>query len=268
MPPRKQTKPRPRKQRKNSKRTVKLSKPLKNAISNVINGTMETKYRAESLRRPDGNNLLTNFRQFTSAVTSVNEIYSLLPTLSEGAGSFQRNGVIVFPKKLRVHLNIVSTQSNLINADYMVYAFFLHAVAVKDLANYTAIPITSLMENGSGGFTTFDGTSQTSLYKINDQAFRVIRVIKKRIIYNVPIGAAALAQAVAQDHTQDHHNIQFDVPLPKRFVYPNETASYPTNFAPIMVLGFIDNTWRGDTAPGATESVSVEGRSELWFKDA
>jgi hypothetical protein len=251
-----------------SNKVARVSKPLKNAINQIVNGSQETKYRALSLRRPDGGNILSNFTGFTSGITGTSEIYSLLPTLSEGAGSFQRNGVIVFPKKLRVTLNICSTQNNLKNADYMVYAFFLHSVAVKDLANYTAIPITSLLEDGAGGHTQFDGTSLTSLYKVNNESYRVIRVIKKRIMFNVPQVTSGIVGSVDQDPSQDHHAVTLDVPLPKKFVYATETSSYPNNFAPFMVLGFIDNTWNGDNAPGITESVQVQGRSELWYKDA
>jgi len=250
-----------------NRRKARVSKPLKTAINRLISGQMETKYRAESLRVPGGSTL-TAFTGFSSAITGTGEIYSLLPTLSEGAGSFQRNGVVVFPKKLRVHLNIVSTQNNLKNADYMVYAFFLQSVSVKALANYTAIPITQLMEDGAGSYTSFDGTSQTSLYKINNESFRVIRVIKKRIMFNVPQVTSGIVGSVDQDPSQDHHDVSLDIPLPKKLVYATQTSSYPDNFAPFMVLGFIDNTWNGDNAPGITESVQVQGRSELWYKDA
>jgi len=254
--------------RKNKTKTAKVSKPLKNAINQIINGTMETKYRAQVLYNGSGLSNLSDFTGFSSAITGTGEMYSLIPALNQGDGSFNRQGVQVYPKKLRVHLNIVSTQNNLKNADYMVYAFFLECPAVKDFANYTAVPITSLLDDGNGGHTSFDGTSQTSLYKINNQSFRVIRVIKKRIIFNVPIGPSAGFASVAQDPSQDHHSVSLDIPLPKKFVYATEASSYPTNYAPFMVLGFIDNTWNGDNAPGATESVQVQGRSELWYKDA
>jgi len=252
-----------------SKRVARLSKPLKNAVKQVIAGTMETKYRAQTLRSGSGSSVLTAFTGFSSAITGTGELYSLIPQLNQGDGSFARTGTVVFPKKLRVHMNIVSTQNNLKNADYMVYAFFLEAVAVKDFANYTAIPITSLMDDGAGSHTSFDGTSQTSLYKINSQAFRVIRLLKKRIIYNVPqVSSGFPTGSVAQDPSQDHHSVSLDIPLPKKLVYPTEGSAYPVNYAPFFCLGFIDNTWNGDNAPGITESVQVQGRSELWYKDA
>jgi len=249
-------------------KVAKVSKPLKNAINQIVNGQQETKYRAQTLNNGSGSSVLTAFTGFTSGITGTGEIYSLIPALNQGDGSFQRQGTMVYPKKLRVHLNICSTQNNLKNADYMVYAFFLEAVAVKDFANYTAIPITSLMDDGAGGHTSFDGTSQTSLYKVNSQAFRVIRVLKRRIIYNVPQVLSSQTSSVAQDPTQDHHSVSLDIPIPKKYVYPTEASAYPVNHAPFFCLGFIDNTWNGDNAPGATESVQVQGRSELWYKDA
>ena len=150
----------------------------------------------------------------------------------------------------------------------MVYAFFLESPQVKDFANSSAIPITSLMDDGNGSHTTFDGTSQTSLYTVNRQSFRVIRVLKKRMIYNVPQVYSSQTQSVAQDPSQGHHSVSLDIPLPKKFVYATEAASWPNNYSPFFCLGFIDNTYNGDTAPGITLSVQVEGRSELWFKDA
>ncbi|UAU47034.1 VP2 [Chicken proventriculitis-associated circular virus 28] len=251
-----------------SNRVARVSKPLKRAILNITNGHQETKYRAHTLTNASGSSNIGVFTGFTSGITGTGEIYSLIPTLNQGDGSFQRQGVVVFPKKLRVHLNICSTQNNLKNADYMVYAFFLECPQVKDFANSSAIPITSLMDDGAGSHTTFDGKSQTSLYTVNRQAFRVIRVLKKRILYNVPIGPSAGQAAVAQDPSQDHHSVSLDIPVPKKFVYNTESSAYPNNYAPFFCLGFIDNTWNGDTAPGATESVQVQARSELWYKDA
>ena len=249
-------------------KVAKISRPLKNAIKRVVAGTQETKYRAEALRCPNGLSTLNEMTVFTSGITGTGEIYSLLPQLNEGNASWERNGTTVFPKKLRVKINLVSTQTNLKNSDYMVYAFFLESTSVKAIANYTAIPITQLLEDGAGAHSQFDGTALTSLYKIDNNTFKVIKVIKKRMIYNVPIGPLAGAAAVAQDHTTNHHSMTLDIPVPKRLLYPTETATYPTNFAPFMVLGFIDNTYYGDNAPGATEFVYVEGRSELWYKDS
>ena len=250
------------------KRVAKLGKPMKRAIKSLINGTQETKYRAQTLRNASGSSELTEFVGFSSGITGTGEIYSFIPALNQGDGSYQRQGVVVFPKKLRVHLNICSTQNNLKNADYMVYAFFLESPQVKDFANSSAIPITSLMDDGAGSHTTFDGTAQTSLYTINRQSFRVIRVLKKRIIYNVPQVYSSQTQSVAADRTLNHHSVTLDIPLPKKFVYSTEASSWPNNYSPFFCLGFVDNTWHGDTAPGITESVQVEGRSELWFKDA
>lgn len=249
-------------------KVARVSKPLKRAILNITNGQQETKYRAQTLRNASGSSVLTAFTGFTSGITGTGEIYSLIPQLNQGDGSFARQGVVVYPKKLRVHLNICSTQNNLKNADYMVYAFFLECPQVKDFANSSAIPITSLMDDGAGSHTTFDGTAPTSLYGINRQAFRVIRVLKKRIIYNVPQVVSSQTQSVAQDPSQDHHSVSVDIPVPKKFVYNTEGSAYPNNYAPFFCLGFIDNTWNGDNAPGATESVQVQGRSELWYKDA
>ena len=267
MPRRKSAGRRPARKTR-AKRVAKLGKPMKRAIKSLINGTQETKYRAQTLHNASGSSVLTEFTGFTSGITGTGEIYSLIPALNEGTGSWQRDGVVVFPKKLRVHLNIVSTANNLKNADYMVYAFFLECPQVKDFANSSAIPITSLMDDGNGSHTSFDGTSATSLYTVNRQSFRVIRVIKKRIIYNVPQVVSSQTQSVAQDPSINHHSVSLDIPLPKKFVYATEAASWPNNYAPFFCLGFIDNSWYGDHAPGLTESVQVEGRSELWFKDS
>jgi len=208
------------------------------------------------------------FTGFTSAITSTAEIYACLPVVAEGTAGHQRAGEYVFPVKARVHLNIVSTQNYLKNADIMVYAFFLESLSVKDLAGYGNIPIQQLLDNGQGSVVSFDGTSGTSLFKINTRAFRVIKVVRKRIITNVAQTVSSATTSVPQDPSQDHHAVSLNIPVPKKLVYASDGSLYPSNYAPFMVLGFIDNTWHGDTAPGLTESVTVEGRSELWYKDA
>ena len=245
-----------------------LSKPLKAAINRVVHGNIETKYVAQALQRPDGGSILNAYTGFTSGITGTSEIYACLPVLSEGTAGHQRAGEYVNPVKARVHLNIVSTQNYLKNADIMVYAFFLEAIAVKDLAGYGNIPIQQLLDNGQGSVVTFDGTSVTSLYKVNTRAFRVIKVVKKRIITNVGGGLTTSLPPVAWDHTLNHHAVTVNIPVPKRLGYASDGSLYPVNHAPFMVLGFVDNGYHGDTAPGITESVLVEGRSELWYKDA
>lgn len=262
MAPRKQTKS--RRPRKN-KRVAKVSLPLKRAITRIVKGSQELKYCARSLRNYSSSSLLSNFTSFTSAITGTGETYSLIPFITQGDQSWSREGNVIYPKKLRVHLNICSTQAATANADYMVYAFFLECPQVRDFANSSAYPITTLMDNGTGTNTQFDGTSATSLYKVNTNVFKVLRVIKKRLIWNYPTSVGS----TTQDPSQNHHSISLDIPIPvKKYVYADDSTFYPVNHAPFFCLGFIDNTKDGDTAPGASSHVSVQGRSELWYTDA
>lgn len=256
-------KPRRSYNRKNKRRNTKVSPSLKTAINRIVHGSQETKYRAQTLRNFGNSSVLTDFTGFTSAITGTGEIYSLIPAISMGDGSFARVGNVINPLKLRVHLNICTTQNKSTNTDWMVYAFFLECPQVKDIANSSAIPITQLLDNGAGSHVQFDGTSQTSLYRINTNVFKVIRVIKKRLIWNYDSSFT-----LPQDPSQNHHSVSLDIPVPKKYTYAQESAAYPSNHAPFFCLGFIDNTASGDTAPGATASVMVEGRSELWYKDA
>jgi len=249
-----------------TKKVAKVSRPLKQAINKIVRGTQELKYVGRSLRNYSNSSLLSNFNQFSSAITGTGETYSLIPYIVQGDNGHSREGNVVYPKKLRVHLNICASQTQTANIDYMVYAFFLECPQVRDFANSSAFPITSLMDDGSGTMTTFDGTSATALYTINKKVFKVLRVIKKRMIWNYP---SALS-STTQDPSQNHHSISLDIPIPvKKYTYADDNTFYPNNHAPFFCLGFIDNTKDGDTAPGGlTGKVSVQGRSELWFTDS
>jgi len=238
---------------------------MKKAVQKVVRGNIETKFCMTPIQMASGLGSLNLFTGFTSGITSTAEIYSLLPIVNQGSDSFQRLGDNIRPTRLNVKLNIAAYGSYLKSFDQTVYVWFLTCDAVKTISNFSAMPITQMLDNGQGAAIPFDGTSMVALQPLNKKVFKLLKLTKKRIIIN--LAGSNISQTMT-DKTHTHHSLSFNIPVPKVLQYNNYNDPYPQNYAPVMVIGFVDNTDSGDTAPGSGYTVMVEGSVGLYYKDA
>lgn len=238
-----------------------------------MKGQEETKYVAEDLVIP-GSILpsLATFQQFSSAITGTGELYACIPRINQGVDDYQRVGNSIQPVSCHVDgLLNVTTSDNSYAVDYVAHVFVLQAVAVKNLANLSSVPIGQLFENGAGGYISADGTTKMSKYPINRTDFKVLHHRRVRLTkcwgQTNGIGGS-LATTLATQDSQNTGNYRFRLPikLPKKLKYDVASQQYPSNSAPFLCIAWEQNDYAGDSAP--ITSIYAQARVHLRYKDS
>lgn len=237
----------------------------------MIRGSEETKYLSQNLQTPNGGSILGTFTNFTSGITSTGELYACIPQVYQGTGDYQRIGNQISPSSAYVDLTMdCGTADSLTNYDITVHVFVLNSVSVKSLANYTAMPIGELLNNGDGTNVGFDGTAIAEMLPVNTESFRVqqhkkVRLVKGFGYYQSSAGVTAGTFDGIISPSTHMRRMRLKVKLPKVLKYDNDSASYPTNAAPVLCIGFVDNRPRDAASLGG---VSVIAKAHMRFKDA
>lgn len=257
----------PRKARAGKK--ARLSKPMTKAVQSLIRREADTKFVAQSIQRPDGGVTLNTYSGFSSAINTVNEIYACIPQVAVGGttSSCTRMGDHISPTKCLIDLNIVATASNAIGAvDKMVHVFVLTSKSVKSLDNYTAIPITQLLDIGNGTNGPFNGTSMSQTLPVNTQDFTVLHHKAFRMTKGMGLQNTSIQTSAVITPASSFRRLRLNIKLPKKLTYADDSTNYPVNSAPFLVIGYTSCDSSGDTAPTAVDTY-VEGRCQMWYKD-
>jgi len=215
---------------------------------------------------------LANFTAFSSAITGTGEIYAALPRTDQGVDEHNRIGDSLNPVSCTVHLDLTApTFGNNNSIDKTVHIFLLQCTSVKDMDNFSAVPITSLLEDGNGSNTSFNGTVQNAMMPVNRKNFQVLKHKKFRLVkgFGKPNGSSGTDPAGLTDSaitpSASYKHLAMRVKLPKKLKYSAHGSKYPTNAAPFLVIGWTNN-WQVDTAPNVID-LYVSGRVEMKFKD-
>lgn len=246
---------------------------MKLAVKRLVDGTEETKYRAEDCVIP-GSLLpsLGTFQQFTAAITGTGELYACIPRLTQGTDDFQRVGNTVNPVSCHVDIILqVTSNDNAQSVDKYAHVFVLSAAAVKSLDNLSAVPITQLFENGAGGYIGADGTTNMTQYPLNRTAFNVHS--HRRVRLYKPFGQQNNALAPTAGGTNGtiaactgNYRLRVKIPLPNKLKYDTASQSYPINAAPFLCIAWERNDYDGDN--NQLTSMFAQARTHLRFKDA
>jgi len=245
-----------------------LTATQKAEVKAIVASPLETKYVSNALVSGNtGATPLDVWTGFTSGITGTGECYPAIPKTIQGVGDYTRIGDSLMPIKVRVNLDITgSDPTDDHSYDRTVYVFLLQPITVKALANYTAIPITQLLSTGSNsGSVSFDGTALRSQYPVNHQQFRLL---KKKVIRLTKSLGLVDGDAISGLPTpsRSYAKVVMDVKVPSKLKYENGNQVYPTNTAPIVVIGWHDN--EATSAAPSAAAVQVIGTTHMWYKDA
>jgi len=249
-------------------RKSKPSSALASKVKSIIRRGQETKFILYPPTNFNTSGNLSSFTAFTSGITSTNEVYALIPRISQGEDDYQRIGNVIQPVSLTTKVNVAlfTNQSMSVYADI----FFCTSKNVKDVENTNDVPTGELLNNGNGGNQAYDGASYTAMLPVNRTEFTLIA--HKRIKLQTCAGdpnTALSGGSPASTSVNPQHTFSFSqkIPLPQRLLYEAAAKTSPTNAFPFMMVGFCGADANGNTAP-TTARIQVQAQSHMYYKDA
>lgn len=255
-----------RRRNQNALKGKRASRILSQEVKKIVEGTQETKMVVYSPRNYNTTTNLEQFTNFTSAITSTNECYALIPPVFQGSDDHQRVGNQIQPLKLTTKVNVT-----LVNGSASVYVdfFFVTAKAVRSYGLTNNVPTGQLLNDGQGNNIAYDGTSYTSMLPINKSEFIVLH--RKRVKLQSALGDpnTALSGGGGASTSVFPYSKSFsvDIKLPSKLLFEDNVKDYPTNSFPFMMVGFCGTDTYGNTSP-VSARVQVQAQSHLTYKDA
>lgn len=238
------------------------AKLVRAVAKKVVSDALEDKYaRAEP--QSGGQPVL-----FNSTITLFTEFYPLLPTITQGVDSYQRVGDKIRPKSLIVDVQMAMNGALSTAMMNRVRLFLMESKGVRDFSLRDQIQPTQLLDFGNtvGAFT---GLPNQTLVRVNRRAFKVFH----DKLYVMSKGVGTTPQTAGAGGTQTSMsanqviNLRFKIPCPAVLHYNSPLATYPTNFAPFITLGYVQPD--GDISPDtAVNKVAMTYSAHLDYEDA
>ena len=266
MPPKKSTK-RPYKKRSYKRKSYpKKGKQLvtKSQLYKAINKMSETKQATTELA----------YTQFNSAISSASEYYGVLPGIGAGVGPNQRIGDQIRPKRIviRGYLNFVTDAPSYNGAVMLISRLF--CFQPKTVRNNTLVSSNvsaNLLTNG-GNPQAFTGALLDIMRPTNNEEFTFFAQRKhtflkpwgltNQLITNVNVDMTSVDKSLVYFFTitltQKH--------IPAVLKYASDSQTYPTNFAPLLALGYANST---NALPDtAFQRIGMSYSSTMFYEDA
>lgn len=256
----------------NQQKMRRPGRDLKEEIKRVVAGTQETKFIVDYPYNTQTSSDLYQALNFSSAITSTNELYNLVPRINVGSDDHQRIGNKISPEALYNTTTVFIPYSEARTAmSVFVDVYYLTSKTVKTDNIMANIPTAFLLNAGDGTNVPYDGTAQTADLPINKAAFTLIK--HKRIKLQISAGdpnsvlVGTFVNPGIVTTAGYAARWKLKIPLPSVLTYMNENVNYPTNSLPFMCLGFHAIDANGDTAP-ITPRIFCRSQSQLYYKDA
>jgi len=252
----------------NRRAMARPSKGLKLQVDRLIEGRQETKFVLGAPWGYDSSTDLETWTAFTSAINTTNEVYSLIPKISQGTDDCNRIGQQIQPVSLNTKVNLALESAH--SASVYVDVFFCTSKTVKSANNTSGVVWSKLLNAGDGTNVGYDGTSYTSMLPINKSEFSI--VARRRIKLEKATGNPNydLSTTLGGSSTNTYKyvaSINQKIRLPQRLVYEAASSQYPSNHFPFMMIGFCGTDTNGQYAP-ITARVWAQAQSHFYYKDA
>lgn len=253
-----------------AKRATKIvpTKALTAAVNKIVNKKAETKLAISPPINFNTNTTLFDFEAFSTAITSTNELYMLIPEVPQGQGDYQRIGNVIQPTSLTTKVNISAVNRTPSSINIYAHIFFLTSKQVKDWKLTNSVLTAQMLDAGDGTNVPFDGTSYTAMLPINKSQYNVIA--HKKILLskgaNNPNNIYNNDEEPSADTFRYTATFSQKIPLPKKLLYADASQQYPTNAFPFMCCGFTAADNQGQTALSSL-ILRVQAQSHLYYKD-
>lgn len=275
---------------KKSTRAVKSLAPrARKAVAtiakSVMNRAVETKYIAEN-QEP------VAIYGDTLPGGGLPQVYTCLPDITQGDGSFDRQGLKLNPKRHTTQLQFTFNEDPQILSggvgvpaaqagwDVTVHVWYGFAKRYKNVvdiqANAAAI-LAEMLDTGNGGQSRFTGLMSDELFELNKE-FLTLRHKSVRLYKNA--GLANVLDVTSPSLGMPEYQgarMTLSWKAPKTLLYKDEVAVIPENYAPFIIVGYShnDGTQASDLAnTGPTNNIlqvsaiKMVRTDKVWYKDA
>lgn len=252
---------RPRKPR--AKKSTKVPIALKSYVDRSLSRNTETKFSSVTYTHTT----------FNSGINAVADIISILPQITLGTGQTNRIGHKISPVRLEITGYVTYTTDSYNDARMLGGRLFVYQD--KTLKSYANDSIQNFnLLNLGGTSSSFTGTAMNYISPHNTDLFKFF--MDKKMVFLKPFGItnntatpSASTNITGMDKSlfQPFKLVLTKKHLPANLVYDTvDSASYPTNFAPKMALGYCDLlNYNPDTVP---TQLGMEFCATLYYKDS
>jgi len=209
---------------------------------------------------------------FTQAINSSGEAYSLIPPIQIGDGDHQRTGNVIAPTSLTVK-GFVSLLDNAVDsASIDVDIYILRHKAIKDVRYETQLGnFADLKNSGDGLNVGYDGSWTHSIMPINTTTYtqlahKRIRLEKGWGDVNTYISLAAEARAAYNQAPRHQKSFSIKVKMPKKLQYKADTDTTPSMDYPFMVIGW--NVPSNLDTTSSNQIIKATATTHFYYKDA
>jgi len=280
--------------RRKTKKTARLSKPMKKAVKTLIRGEAETKRTAFYQSANNGasgaiatgnwsdrgwavqNNTITN---------NTTDLLQIIPYVIQGTNDFNRIGKSIRVMSLNVRGTVRVLGSLISNigtpmTNLDVYIYVLQHVSLK---NYTDLrarnDFSRLLEDGEGSGKNFLGNALDPFQPVSNQNYSVLQRKRIQLKYGgaaLPGGTLTTPVSVANAHQWSaEFNFNLTKKCPKKLTFPDDdngavnplVYNSPTNSSIMMVIGFVDEQVGNPAGSLVRPWLEQTYVSSLTFKD-
>lgn len=266
----------PKKQRKTVK--IDLGTAVKTEVKKQMSKAIENKYSFRINRLNESPGTDPAFEWVTPSIPLNSSFRALLPAITEGTDGNQRLGKSIVPKCLKVRVTCSIGPAIIQSMVRHVRFMFLTNKSVKDqlmlttdgtdVPNYAA----ELLWNGK--------TATPDVYKggqpyynhmpINRKQWNVLKVHDVVLAKSLSVDSNTPDQKIGAITSQYSHTFEVVLECPAKLHYDGgNTTEFPSNFAPIMAIGWIDPSGvTSSNTENSPQEVQVQWTSSLTYEDA
>lgn len=264
--------------RKPRRKAPKVSKAVKVEVAKQLSKGLENK-----MIMRNGNADVAvgiTYQEFVKmAITADTDFRQLVPRLTDGTDAYNRVGNSITPKVLKIR-GIVFINGNVIpSLDYTLRLMVVTSKLQKETTALTTTGsyYTTLLWNPQVAFPVayLGGDPYYNQLPINRRAWNVLadKQIHLRKGFPWP-GATVTSPSEGETFMSPTRSVPFEIvltqkQLPAKFLYQAPGSDFPTNFAPVLAVGFTDNTGMNTVGSVALDSnVQIQWQSSLIYEDA
>lgn len=239
-----------------NKGSKRLPAPAKQGIKRIVKQEMKKEAEKKFVAQT------STEISFNSAITSTGEMYNVLPELTVGSDSYQRNGDEVQPTYLILDYQIRISSTATLPQPKIAYIFIIEDLLQRN-SNFSSTA-NFLQSGDSLDVTNFDGTWATAMLPIDTTRFKLIKKIKVKLTQQVMAGSTQTQYVDNDGKATLIKNVRVRLPMSGKLNYPDSSYVVPQNRNILWCCGYVNYN---QTTDNALADCAVKVNKKLYFRD-